>query len=67
MTQWLKDNGHPSFRKKQIYTEIFHNSIIRFDEMSTLPLAMREELSTAFQIIPYDIDSIHEHPESTKV
>lgn len=67
LTQWLKDHGHPSFRKKQIYTEIFHNSIIRFDEMSTLPLAMREELSTAFQIIPYDIDSIHEHPESTKV
>ncbi|HMY80404.1 MAG TPA: 23S rRNA (adenine(2503)-C(2))-methyltransferase RlmN [Candidatus Absconditabacterales bacterium] len=63
----LKEQGVPSFRKKQIYTEIFTHSIISFQEMTTLPVDLRTKLSESFQIIPFELDSIYENPDSTKI
>ncbi len=64
---WLKEHKIPSFRKKQIYTEIFTNSIIDFTDMSTLPLELRERLKQTFQIIPFSVDSVHSNPDSDKI
>lgn len=63
----LKEQWVPSFRKKQIYTEIFTHSIISFQEMTTLPVDLRTKLSESFQIIPFELDSIYENPDSTKI
>jgi 23S rRNA (adenine2503-C2)-methyltransferase len=67
LDNWLKDQKIPSFRKKQIYTDIFTNSLIDFQEMTTLPLELRDKLSETFQIIPFVADSVHDNPDSTKV
>ncbi len=63
----LKENKIPSFRKKQIYTELFTNSVIDFAEMTTLPLDLRIKLQEEFTILPFEVDSVHENPESTKI
>lgn len=63
----LKENKLPSFRKKQIYTEVFTNSVTDFQEMTTLPLDLRQRLSEDFQIIPFSVDSVHDNPDSTKI
>lgn len=60
LTTFLKENKIPSFRAKQIYTDIFQHSILDFDQMSTLPKEFRSTLSDHFYIIPFELDSIHE-------
>ncbi|MFA7284274.1 MAG: 23S rRNA (adenine(2503)-C(2))-methyltransferase RlmN [Candidatus Absconditabacterales bacterium] len=67
LEQRLKEHNLPAFRKKQIYTEIFTNSIIDFQEMTTLSLELRSQLSESFCIIPFAVDSVHENPDSTKI
>lgn len=67
LTLWLKEHNLPAFRKKQIYTEICANSVISFEEMTTLPKELRTILSDYFYIMPFRVDSVHESPESTKI
>lgn len=67
LDQWLKDNKLPSFRKKQIYTEIFTNSVIDFQDMTTLWLDLRKQLDEVFCIIPFEVDSINDSHDSTKI
>jgi adenine C2-methylase RlmN of 23S rRNA A2503 and tRNA A37 len=44
------------YKIKQIYHEIFKNSNIFFQDMSTLSKEMRIELENNFYILPFDID-----------
>lgn len=67
LDQWMKENKIPTFRKKQIYTEIFANSVIDFADMTALPLDLRTKLSEEFQIIPFSVDSVHSNPDSDKI
>ena len=42
ITAWVKDQGYPAFRGKQIFRWIHHGA--DFEEMTNLPAAMREKL-----------------------
>ena len=42
MTDWMKKQGYPAFRGKQIFRWIHQGA--DFDEMTNLPKAMREDL-----------------------
>lgn len=42
LTAWVKDQGHPAFRGKQIFRWIHQGA--DFEEMTNLPAAMRERL-----------------------
>lgn len=67
LISWMKQEKLPSFRQKQILTEIFTNSVINFQEMTTLPIELRNKLTEEFEILPFEVDSVHENPESTKI
>ena len=67
LVAWMKEEKLPSFRQKQILTEIFTNSVIDFQEMTTLSIDLRNKLSEEFEILPFEVDSVHENPESTKI
>lgn len=67
LTAFLKEHKILSFRAKQIYTDIFQHSILEFDQMITLPKEVRSMLSDYFYIIPFELDSIHEGTDSTKI
>lgn len=48
--QWLSDQGHPSFRLKQILGWIYERRAESFEAMSDLPKAMREQLAESFSL-----------------
>ena len=55
------------FRIKQIYQEIFWNSNIEFDEMTTLSKDLREKLKNEFEISSLIVDKIIDWKASTKI
>lgn len=49
--QFLKDNGYPSYRLQQLYTNIFQNKLSDFSNMTDIPKILREELKTQFNTV----------------
>lgn len=47
---WLKENGEPAFRAKQIQEWLWIKSVVEIDEMSNLSKGLREKLKEAFEI-----------------
>lgn len=66
LSQYIKDNKIQSFRTKQIFQELFKNQNIFWDEMSTLPNDLKQQLSQDFSVINLDIEKIIETSETTK-
>jgi 23S rRNA (adenine2503-C2)-methyltransferase len=63
---FFKNNKIPPFRLKQIYKNIFTNSVIEFDDMTDLPLDLRGLLKMNFDIIPFELDQMYENDDSCK-
>jgi 23S rRNA (adenine2503-C2)-methyltransferase len=54
------------YRLKQIYDNIFKQSMISFDEMTNLSLELREAFAGKFQIVPLVLDKLVEDDETSK-
>lgn len=52
LSDWLATAGQPKFRTKQIRQALYHEKPSAFDEIGTLPKALREQLKTAFTLFP---------------
>ena len=50
LTDWLEQNGQPKYRAKQIRRWVFQGRAQSFDDMTDLPLALREKLREKFQL-----------------
>lgn len=44
LTQYLKDNGYPAYRAKQLYQWMHEKLVASFDDMTNLPCTMRNHL-----------------------
>jgi 23S rRNA (adenine2503-C2)-methyltransferase len=66
LEQFRKKHNLQPFRIKQIFHEIFKNSILDFQEMTTLSKDLRDELSKEFEIIPFTLKEKHEGADTTK-
>ena len=66
ISQYIKNHKIQSFRTKQIFHELFKNQNIFWDEMTTLPNDLKQQLSQDFSVINLDIEKIIETPETTK-
>ena len=60
LEQFRKKHNLQPFRIKQIFHEIFKNSILDFQDMTTLSKDLRDELSKEFEIIPFTLKEMHE-------
>ncbi|MEM8667255.1 MAG: 23S rRNA (adenine(2503)-C(2))-methyltransferase RlmN [Planctomycetota bacterium] len=47
---WLKENGQPAFRARQILSWVFQQRVTDFQLMSDLPKALRDRLDAAFRV-----------------
>ncbi|MCL4164850.1 UNVERIFIED_CONTAM: hypothetical protein GTU68_028816, partial [Idotea baltica] len=47
---WLKENGHPGFRAKQVQNWVYQQRATDFQQMTNLPQPLRELLDTSFVI-----------------
>jgi 23S rRNA (adenine2503-C2)-methyltransferase len=50
LQQWLKEQGQPRFRGKQIFAWIYEKRVSDFDQMSDLPKPLRHALATDFVV-----------------
>ncbi len=50
----LKEMGQPAFRAKQVYTWL-HKGVRSYEEMTNLPLALRQQLAEQFPICPPEV------------
>lgn len=66
LEQFRKTHNLQPFRIKQIFHEIFKNSILDFQEMTTLSKDLRDNLSKDFEIIPFTLKEMHEWNDTTK-
>lgn len=53
LEQFLKDEGQPAFRLKQIQKAVFEDVVADFDEITVLPKDLREKLKKNFRILPF--------------
>ena len=53
LEKFLKDEGQPAFRLKQIKKAVFQDGIISFDEISVLPKILRDLSEKNFKIMPF--------------
>ncbi len=51
--QFLKDEGQPAFRLKQIQKAVFEDALIDFNDMTSLPKDLRDVLKDEFRILPF--------------
>lgn len=54
------------FRLKQIFHEIFKNSVLDFQEMTALSKELRDSLSEHFTIVPFELQEMQESEDTTK-
>ncbi|MCA9060871.1 MAG: 23S rRNA (adenine(2503)-C(2))-methyltransferase RlmN, partial [Planctomycetaceae bacterium] len=57
LTEWLKAEGQPAFRAKQIRKWLMQRRVAGFQQMSDLPLGLRERLATHFRFCSFEIVS----------
>ena len=55
LSAFLKENGQPAFRMKQVQDAIYKNFAVSWDEVPALPAPLREKLRTDFRINSLDI------------
>lgn len=58
--------GYESYRTRQILEWIYDKAIIDFNQMSSIPRELREELSNNFSIIPFELVTQLQGDEATK-
>lgn len=66
LEQFRQEHKLQPFRIKQIFHEIYKNSVLDFQEMTTLSKDLRDLLSENFHILPFTLDQLHESQETTK-
>lgn len=52
LADWLKSEGEPAFRAKQIRQAIYQQRPTSFEEIQTLPKSLREKLAESFTLFP---------------
>src|SRR5680860_1115779 len=65
ITNYLKNLGEPSFRGDQIYQWLWKYGVLTFDEMTNLPLKLREQLKKDFGILSMAADIIQQSLDGT--
>jgi len=63
---YFEKNRVPKFRYKQLITAVFKNFIIDFDELTTYPKQLREELKEKFSLTTMTLKEEHKSSQTVK-
>jgi 23S rRNA (adenine2503-C2)-methyltransferase len=64
--KYFKENKIPKFRIKQLEDAVFKQSITSFEQITTYPKKLRDELSSKFSLATLSFVSIEESKDSSK-
>lgn len=65
ITNYLKEIGEPKFRAQQIHQWLWKHGATDFNEMTNLPISLRESLAKDFQILNIHPDIIQKSEDGT--
>lgn len=65
LATFLKEQGEPVFRAKQIWQWIWQKGATRFEVMTNLPLALRTLLDSHFHFQPITLDKVQHSSDGT--
>lgn len=65
ITDYVISIGEPKFRAGQLYDWIWKKSAVTFEEMTNLPAALREKLSSEFVFCPIKLDKVQHSSDGT--
>ena len=60
ISAWLKENGHPAFRLKQITDAVYKKGAATFEEIIELPEPLRNAIKEKFRILAIEPETILE-------
>ncbi len=60
LEQFLKERGEARFRLTQIKKAVFQDAAESFDEITSLPKELREELGKRFDVLPFSVEAVLE-------
>ena len=63
--KYLEERGQPSYRASQIHQWLWKYGVVSFDEMTNLPLSLRQQLKEDFGILTMTADVIQESLDGT--
>jgi len=63
---WLAEHGHPAYRAGQVRQWLFGSRAESFEEMTNLPMPLREQLSQEFAIWTTTIERHHRAADGTE-
>lgn len=55
LSDWLRQHGHPAFRAKQIHRALIRERVTGFDQITSLPTALRQQLTDSFRFTSFDV------------
>ncbi|MFN9717823.1 MAG: 23S rRNA (adenine(2503)-C(2))-methyltransferase RlmN [Planctomycetota bacterium] len=55
LVDWLRDNGQPAFRAKQIHRWLVERRVSSFEQMTDLPATLRTKLAESFRFLAFEI------------
>lgn len=65
LRQWLREQGQPAFRAKQIAQWIYGQRVFEFHEMSDLPQKLRDQLAADFVVFAATEADVVQSPDGT--
>lgn len=63
--KYLEEQGEPSYRASQIYQWLWKYGVVSFDEMTNLPLSLRQKLKVDFGILTMTADITQQSVDGT--
>ncbi len=64
---WFEERGHPRYRARQLFLNVYQRGILDFDAMTDLPRALRAELAGAIDLQALTLRQKLESPEDGAV
>jgi 23S rRNA (adenine2503-C2)-methyltransferase len=66
LVAWLRERGEPAFRAQQIFRALYRDLVTDYDQITTLPKALRARLATELPLVaPAVARALHSRDERT--
>jgi 23S rRNA (adenine2503-C2)-methyltransferase len=66
LVAWLGEHGQPAFRAKQIFQALYRDLVTDYDQISTLPKALRAQLAAELPLVaPEVVRELHSRDQRT--
>jgi 23S rRNA (adenine2503-C2)-methyltransferase len=67
LERWFEERGHPRYRARQLFLNVYQRGLLEFEAMTDLPKSLRSELAGAIDLEALVLDEKLESPDDGAV